>query len=194
MSVHRYLAPLLLLACAQEPQALAPVPVAEPSPAPAAEVEDKWEREDAFLRQIQDLDIRLARLEILVEEMNNVGIGEAERVSWQPNKTTLAARNVQDALDELAQKLQDLERAKEDMGQAGAGLFDLENGPLGPRYDPVDQSQQDQARPENRGGRGGGGGGRGGGGRGGGGGRAGGGRGGGQGSQGDQGHGGQGGQ
>ena len=43
------------------------------------------------------------------------------------------ARSAQDAVDELWDHVNRLEGGLERPGPAGEGLFDLENGPLGPR-------------------------------------------------------------
>jgi hypothetical protein len=66
-------------------------------------------------------------------QLAGIGSMDATHVSYQPNRTTMAARDVQAALDELWTGLHGQQEAAVDMGAPGAGLFDLENGPLGPR-------------------------------------------------------------
>lgn len=111
-----------------------------PAPAAAAAVE-QLEPNPAMERKLEDLEFQVAQLTLTIEEMRNTGVGtvQAEHVAYQPNHTTLAARTVQDALDELWRLVDRQVDANTDMGEPGPGLFDLDNGPLGPRNPPGDK-------------------------------------------------------
>jgi len=127
-----------LLACSNpQPQpSSAPQPAAVAVPAAAAApVAEAGEPDPATLARIEDLELELAQLKLTIEQMQAAGVGtvQAEDVAYQPNATTMAARTAQDALDELWTLNERLRTAATDMGEPGDGLFDLENGPLGPR-------------------------------------------------------------
>ncbi len=93
---------------------------------------------------MEDLELEVTQLKLVIEEMKLAGIGsmDAQNVGYQPNQTTLRARDVQAALDELWGELHRVQEGAVDMGAPGAGLFDLEQGPLGPR-NPKGQAGQD---------------------------------------------------
>ncbi len=122
---------------AQVPTTPPPQPVAEPAAAsaPAATAPATAQPDPALVAQVKDLEFEIRQLELVIEEMKQVGVGSmnAENVRYQPNQTTLAARDVQAALDELWRAVRGLQEGRVDMGAPGEGLFDLENGPLGPR-------------------------------------------------------------
>lgn len=116
---------LLLVACgsptpaAPDPtapvaeQAEPPAPV-DASPAAALEEQD---------RRLAELESRLARLELTVAELQALGVQEAAQVRYDPSRTTLAARTVQEALTELHTDVAALRQSSQPTGTPGPGLF-----------------------------------------------------------------------
>ena len=67
---------------------------------------------------------RLAQLSLEVNQLEQVGTSKASVVAYNPSSTTLEAKNVQDALDELEARVARLEsKSGQEMGQAGPGMF-----------------------------------------------------------------------
>ncbi len=152
---------LLLPACDQgvepvpSPASLSGAAAEAPVPPPAADIAGEDEEDlDALRDRLEDLELQMVEMSLAIEQMRASGIGvvRAEDVSYQPNRTTLQARTAQEALDEIWASVHSLEGGQIDMGPPGEGLFDLENGPLGPRRGnkppPDDARGQGQARPE----------------------------------------------
>lgn len=138
---------VLLAACQPPTPALIVPPPAVDQAAGAAPNSDNAASatappDPALLRQVEDLELELSQLKLVIEEMKLAGVGsmDAQNVGYQPNQTTLDARDVQRALDELWTTVHQLQEGQVDMGEPGAGLFDLENGPLGPRTRPDQQA------------------------------------------------------
>jgi len=132
---------LLLAACAWEPEAVGPAPDANTPGAgadaatvvvTAEETELLREELAESRRQVEALDDRLSRLELLVAEMQQVGIGEADRIRYDPSRSELGGRSVQAALDELAEELDGLQ-TEGTMGDPSNSLFQMhkDNGPMG---------------------------------------------------------------
>ncbi|MFH1468410.1 MAG: hypothetical protein ABIO70_28735 [Pseudomonadota bacterium] len=119
-------------------RAVEPVAVAASAPAPAIAPSPELEA------RVEDLELEVAQLKLVIEQMQLAGVGtvEATNVRYQPNRTTMTARDVQAAVDELWSDVHHQQVRAEDMGAPGEGLFDLENGPLGPRRSASDEKQQ----------------------------------------------------
>lgn len=118
---------LSVLACGEPPapEAAPPAPVApvevavveaEPDPEVAA-------RMDAMEERLDDVEIQLGKLQLLVAEFEKT-VNIAEDVRYNPSETTLEAKDVQEALDELAIAVRSM-RGEVDMGQASGELFRL---------------------------------------------------------------------
>ncbi|MEY3212132.1 MAG: hypothetical protein RIT28_2613 [Pseudomonadota bacterium] len=122
---------LLLLACGGEvgPEAEATSAAAEAVAPSAAEEEDRA-RAEALDRRLSDLEQRLARVELLVAELHEGGIADAEDVRFDPSRTTLSARTVQEAVTELHVAVTSMKReSSAGMGSPGGGLFEIPEGP-----------------------------------------------------------------
>ncbi|MBK7759325.1 MAG: hypothetical protein IPO67_31465 [Deltaproteobacteria bacterium] len=122
---------LLALACGGEvgPQAEVTSAASEAAAPSAAEEEDRA-RAEALDRRLSDLEQRLARVELLVAELHEGGIADAEDVRFDPSRTTLSARTVQEAVTELHVAVTSIKReASAGMGSPGGGLFEIPEGP-----------------------------------------------------------------
>ncbi|MCB9744514.1 MAG: hypothetical protein H6741_10830 [Alphaproteobacteria bacterium] len=125
---------LLMMACSDPPPPPAPevvAPAAAVDSAPSVSPEDL----SAVIQRLDGLEDRLARLELLMAEMQEGGRMQASEVSFDPSRTRLDAKDAQAALTELYQELDALQRqlSRGSMGQPGAGLFELpRDGPKGP--------------------------------------------------------------
>lgn len=122
---------LLALACGGEvgPQAELTSAASEAAAPSAAEEEDRA-RAEALDRRLSDLEQRLARVELLVAELHEGGIADAEDVRFDPSRTTLSARTVQEAVTELHVAVTSIKReASAGMGSPGGGLFEIPEGP-----------------------------------------------------------------
>jgi hypothetical protein len=142
---------LLVLACGGEvgPEAEAPSAATEAIAASAAEEEDRA-RAEALDRRISDLEQRLARVELLVAELHEGGIADAEDVRYDPSRTTLSARTVQEAVTELHVAVTSMKReASAGMGSPGGGLFEIPEGPGNgqPQGQPGQGQKQGQGPP-----------------------------------------------
>jgi TolA-binding protein len=148
MLVHTLAALLALSGCQSAPPPPAPIQPAAAEPvaaAPAAAVAEPIVATDPELEaRMEDLELELTQLKLVIDQMQQAGIGsmDAEHVSYQPNRTTLRARTVQDAVDELWADLHREELGQDNPGAAGEGLFDLENGPLGPQLTTEEREQR----------------------------------------------------
>ncbi len=132
---------LLLAACAFDSDGPAPGPDAN-SPVPgteaattsvtAQETELLREELDESRRQLEAVDDRLSRIELLVAEMQEVGIGQADHVRYDPSESELGGRSVQAALDELAGEIDELQ-AQEGVAEPSDSLFQMhrDDGPMG---------------------------------------------------------------
>lgn len=103
----------------------------------SAEVEVSQKDPDllALEKRLNDIDERLARLELAAAQPPDAEKSDAMQVSYNPSRTTLAARTVQDAVDELALQLKHLEGGPMPLGAPGEGLFQIQgkkNQPGGP--------------------------------------------------------------
>jgi len=80
------------------------------------------------------LEERIVQLELAVARMENQGVITAEMVGYDPRATRLSGRKVQDAVDELEERLRVVEaKSRDGIGPAGEGLFAL---PEGDPHDP----------------------------------------------------------
>ncbi|GEM_PF-2337481 len=127
----------LVTACStpsvEVPQAVsAPVQPAVAAPAAPAVDEELLARIDALERQFDDLDMKVSQLQVVVADIENVGIGRAETVRYDPSRSLLDARDVQSAIDEIATDWATLQRNMVDMGGVGAGLFEVPDDDEGP--------------------------------------------------------------
>ncbi|MBM4365913.1 MAG: hypothetical protein FJ102_06830, partial [Deltaproteobacteria bacterium] len=73
----------------------------------------------------ENLALRVQVLELKVQQLETVGVYDAAHVSFDPARTTLAGKSVQDALSELEGRVGKVEAARTDMGQPGTGLFEI---------------------------------------------------------------------
>ncbi len=143
MSLRPIAFALLLPACQGSPQPLPAfattvAPTEAPRAAAAPTVVAAPEPDRQLQDRMEDLELELAQLKLVIEEMKVAGVGSmnAENVQYQPNRTTMSARDVASALDELWNELHRLQEGATDMGPPGELLFSLDEGPLGPRHDP----------------------------------------------------------
>ena len=74
----------------------------------------------------------MEEFEVVVADMENVGIGRADAVRFDPARSRMDARDVQAAVDEIASDLDTIKRSFENMGGAGAGLFEVPDDDEGP--------------------------------------------------------------
>ena len=80
------------------------------------------------------LEERVVQLELAIARMENQGVITAEMVGYDPRSTRLSGRKVQDAVDELEERLRVVEaKSRDGIGPAGEGLFAL---PEGDPHDP----------------------------------------------------------
>jgi hypothetical protein len=86
--------------------------------APAADAQPVVDETAALATRVGALELRQAEL---VEH----GVYTADKVGYDPRKTTLSGKTVQEALDELEARVQRLEDAAIDHGKPGAALFEL---------------------------------------------------------------------
>ncbi len=152
---------LLLAACAWEPEGTDPAldantPTARAQTATvvvtAEETEILREELDEARRQVEALDDRLSRMELLVAEMQQAGIGEADLIRYDPSRSELDGRSVQAALDELAEQIEALQ-SEGAMGEPSNSLFQMhrDDGPMGgARLAPRAQGQQGQQGQQGR--------------------------------------------
>ncbi|MCK6521817.1 hypothetical protein L6R49_10300 [Myxococcota bacterium] len=123
---------LLALACGGEvgPGPEATTAAAEATaPSANAEEEDRA-RAEQLDRRLSDLEQRLARVELLVAELHEGGIADAADVRYDPSRTTLSARTVQDAVTELHVAVSAMRKeSSAGMGSPGGGLFEIPEGP-----------------------------------------------------------------
>jgi hypothetical protein len=86
------------------------------------------------------LAARVQVLELRLEQLETQGVFPAEKVTYDPRKTTLEGKTVQAAVDELEARVTKLEDGRVDHGAPGPELFELRdkhnnlvgNGPGGP--------------------------------------------------------------
>jgi len=80
------------------------------------------------------VDEQVARLNQTLEEIQGSGVGNAALINFDPRATTLSAKNVQDALDEMMARLKVLEHhVLDEMGEPGPGLFEIPKDKKGSR-------------------------------------------------------------
>ncbi|MCB9795563.1 MAG: hypothetical protein H6741_22910 [Alphaproteobacteria bacterium] len=119
---------LLMMACSEPPP---PPPEAPVEATPAAAVDSGAAVDPAELEAVKErldgLEDRLARLELLLGEMQEQGLVQASSVRFDPSRTRLDAKDTQAALTELYNELDVLRRqvTRDSMGQPGQGLFQL---------------------------------------------------------------------
>ena len=77
----------------------------------------------------RDLELVQEQLDRVLDEVHSVqenGVGRAELVPYDPRTTTLEAKTVQTAIDEMMERVKILERnVLDDLGQPGPGLFEI---------------------------------------------------------------------
>ena len=77
-------------------------------------------------KRIGLLEERVDRIEIVISELQSNGIGHSQLVNYDPRATKLSAKNVQEALTELENRLSETEsRVLDDLGPPGQGLFNV---------------------------------------------------------------------
>ncbi len=87
--------------------------------------EDRDEERAPVGGDAENLALRVQVLELKVQQLETVGLYDAEHVSFDPARTTLAGKSVQAALTELEGRVGKVEAARTDMGQPGTGLFEI---------------------------------------------------------------------
>lgn len=122
---------LLALACGgQEGPGPTPETPAAEAAAPSATEEEDRARAERLDRRLSDLEQRLARVELLVAELHEGGIADAADVRYDPSRTTLSARTVQEAVTELHVAVASMRKeSSAGMGSPGGGLFEIPEGP-----------------------------------------------------------------
>jgi hypothetical protein len=107
--------------------------------APEVTMDDFVALEDRMERRVVALEDRVSALELQVSELQVGFEGEATEISFDPSRTTLDARNVQEAVNELSTEVRGIKRMLgQDMGEPGQELFtipednDQRGGPRGP--------------------------------------------------------------
>ena len=149
------------MACQEAPPEAVATPaeavpvVAAPEPAVSLERLEEVERDlKSYQATLSALDERLADLEIAVADLEHVGIGRADRVTYDPSRTRLDGRTVQAAIDDLVQMIQQFQGDGEPMGQPGSDLFRMheEDGPMGgSRLAPGgSRGSKEQSRPKGK--------------------------------------------
>ncbi len=74
---------------------------------------------------INSLAARVQVLELKLSELESKGVFTADKVTYDPRKTRLAGKTVQEAVDELEARVALAEEAGVDHGKAGPALFEL---------------------------------------------------------------------
>ncbi len=99
--------------------------------ASAANEADEDERDPPGFspERLASLEERIGKLELILVQMQQNGVSSATVVGFDPRATTLAATNVQGALDELEARVSKMEgKVGQEMGQAGPGMFTSARG------------------------------------------------------------------
>ncbi|MEC7946633.1 MAG: hypothetical protein VX265_03635 [Myxococcota bacterium] len=107
--------------------------------APDDEADDEAPADGALDSRLRRIETRLGDLELALATFEQKGIERSKIVSYDPRATKLAATNVQDALTELENRLDQVEsRVLDDLGEPGPGLFENKGrgGPGGGRGGP----------------------------------------------------------
>ena len=140
---------LLLLSCAPEPTVetveLTPV-VVQPVGSGVA-FDDLNAIEDRLTARMNDLEERMGALDIRLMELEaRVPGGTAVEVGFDPSRTKLDAHNLQDAIDQMEDRVGRLEN-NADMGDPGEGLFDIPKDPKQPEnpQGPAEPGKQGKA-------------------------------------------------
>ena len=132
---------IFFLACGGEksatptPLPAAPTPVAATAPEPS----DDCGCED----ELEDLSVRVGKMEIVVNDIQQNGAYQADKVIYLPQRTSLSARTVQDALDEIAFKVQGM-TPQQDLGAPSPVIFDPNHDAGGPIPASLRKQQQPQ--------------------------------------------------
>lgn len=141
--MRAHLVSLVLAAACGTPQAPPPVaPEAALEAAPTAPEEPK-DPSCGCEEEMDDLSTRLGRVELLVGDMQQNGIYQADKIIYNPGQSGLGAHSVQGALDELAHQARPVDPG---LGAPSPALFDPNidaGGPLPPGTRPPGQ----QSRP-----------------------------------------------
>ena len=113
-----------LIACSQPP---APEPVTEVVTVATSEVsaEDFNALQDRMDAKVNALEERIGNLELQLAEERAQKLADADQVAFDPSRTTLEGKDVQDALTEVAQDLARLEGKSVNMGEPGEKLFEI---------------------------------------------------------------------
>ncbi len=75
---------------------------------------------------LKALEDRMLQVELTISRMENGGFITAENVGYDPRATRLSGRKVQGALDELEERVREVEsRVRDGLGNAGPGLFEI---------------------------------------------------------------------
>ena len=116
---------------------------------PSEVPDDFYENIKKLQQEISLLDEQVVELEKRLDELQGSGVGSATMINFDPRATTLSAKTVQEALDEMMVRLSVLEHhVLDEMGDPGPGLFEIpkdkkkgqpkgggvqgQNGPPGP--------------------------------------------------------------
>ncbi len=99
----------------------------------------------------ENLALRLQVLELKVQQLETVGVYDAEHVSFDPTRTTLAGKSVQAALSELEGRVGKVETTRTEMGEAGTGLFEIpKDNPRGGNQGQSQPQGTGRGRPGNQ--------------------------------------------
>lgn len=96
------------------------------STAPEVTMDDFVALEDRMERRVVALEDRVSALELQVSELQVGFEGQATEIGFDPSRTTLDARNVQEAVTELSTEVRSIKRMLgQDMGEPGQELFNI---------------------------------------------------------------------
>ena len=82
---------------------------------------------EKLLSKVKDLDIRIAKSELAISTLQQEGLTNATYVYYDPRGTKLSKTNIQDAMTELENRLDEFEAKMLDgnLGKAGPGLYNV---------------------------------------------------------------------
>lgn len=124
------------------------------------EVSDDLVQEiESIKKEVSLLQEQVERVYEVVGEVQSDGVGHAKLVPYDPRQTVLQAKTVQEAIDEMMERVKVLERSVlDDLGEPGPGLFEIpednkgghpppnggQNGPNGGQKGPPGNPNQGQ--------------------------------------------------
>ena len=116
-----------LLACSgSSPQSAAEIPYQDTTVQAALDALQKAEAVAEEPTSLKSLENRMVQVELTISRMENGGFITAENVGYDPRATRLSGRKVQDAMDELEERVREVEsRVRDGLGNAGPGLFEI---------------------------------------------------------------------